>query len=202
MPTDIDIYFKGHFVPWHLNTIYNLVNKKSLEKNKPSHPTNVATEMENELSFWLAKSLKSVTSGSVKLYASDKPALKIEVINNKDIDKKININFLEPELFNIDIVKDEVEENIGFFDKLKNAFDLTKMILDKDAKVLSFSKKFAQYLTDNDVTLSFSRKGKEAITIGKEAKPTLSRLLTRSDDVQIKSPKEAAKLTDDVITEE
>ena len=46
------------------------------------------------------------------------------------------------------------------------------MILDKDEKVLSFSKKFAQYLTDNDVTLSFSRKGKEAITIGKEAKPT------------------------------
>ena len=85
----------------------------------------------------------------------------------------------------------KVEENIGFFDKLKNAFDITKMILDKDEKVLSFSKKFAQYLTDNDVTLSFSRKGKEAITIGKEAKPTLSRLLTKSDDVQIKSPKEA-----------
>jgi hypothetical protein len=76
------------------------------------------------------------------------------------------------------------------------------MILDKDEKIISFSKKFAQYLTDNDVTLSFSRKGNEAITIGKEAKPTLSRLLTKSDDVQIKSTKEAAKLTDDVLTEE
>jgi hypothetical protein len=189
-----------------LNTIfrtiqYNMVNRKVLEKNKTSHVPNVATEMENEISFWLAKSLKSVTSGSVELYASDKPALKLEVINNK-IDKKININFLEPELFNIDIAKDEVEENIGFFDKLKNAFDITKMILDKDEQVLSFSKKFAQYLTDNNVTVSFSRKGKEAITIGKEAKPTLSRLLTKSDDVQIKSPKEAAKLTDDVLTEE
>lgn len=179
-----------------------MVNRKVLEKNKTSHVPNVATEMENEISFWLAKSLKSVTSGSVELYASDKPALKLEVINNKDKNKKININFLEPELFNIDIAKDEVEENIGFFDKLKNAFDITKMILDKDEKILSFSKRFAQYLTDNDVTLSFSRKGKEAITIGKEAKPTLSRLLTKSDDVQIKSPKEAAKLTDDVLTEE
>jgi hypothetical protein len=68
------------------------------------------------------------------------------------------------------------------------------MILDKDEKVLSFSKKFGQYLTDNDVTLSFSRKVKEAITIGKEAKPTLSKLLTKGDDVQIKSPKDAAKL--------
>jgi hypothetical protein len=51
-------------------------------------------------------------------------------------------------------------------------------------------------------SIAFARKGKEAITIGKEAKPTLSRLLTKSDDVQIKSPKEAAKLTDDVLTEE
>jgi hypothetical protein len=179
-----------------------MVNRKVLDKNKKSHTPTVATEMENEVSFWLAKSLKSVAGGSVNLYASDKPALKMEVVNYKDKNKKININFLEPELFNIDIAKDEVKENIGFFDKLKNTFDITKMILDKDEKVLSFSKKFAQYLTDNDVTLSFSRKGKEAITIGKEARPTLSRLLTKSDDVQIKSPKEAAKLTDDVLTEE
>jgi hypothetical protein len=182
---------------------YKMVNRKVLEKNKKSDAPNVATEMENEVSFWLAKYLKSVTSGSVEIYASDKPALKMKVMDNRDIkDKKININFLEPELFNLEIVRDEVEENVGFFDKLKNAFDITKMMLDKDEKILSFSKKFAQYLTDNDVTLSFSRKGKEAITIGKEAKPTLSRLLTKSDDVQIKSPKEAAKLTDDVLTEE
>ena len=179
-----------------------MVNRKVLKKNKTAYAPNLATEMENEISYLLAKSLKSVTSGSVELYASDKPALKMEVVNNKDKNKKININFLKPELFNIDVAKDEVEDNIGFFDKLKNAFDITKIILDKDEKVLSFSKKFAQYLTDNDVTLSFSRKGKEAITIGKEAKPTLSKLLTKSDDVQIKSPKEAAKLTDDVLTEE
>ena len=49
--------------------------------------------------------------------------------------------------------------------------------------------------------LSFSRKGKEAITIGKEAKPTLSRLLTKSNE-QIKFPKEADKLTTMVLTEE
>jgi hypothetical protein len=167
-----------------------------------SHAHNVAAEMDDEISFWLAKSLKSVTSGSIELRASDKPALIMEVINNNNKNKKININFLEPELFNIDIAEDKVKENVGFFDRLKNALDLTKMILDKDEKIVSFSKKFAQYLTDNDVTLSFSRKGKEAITIGKEAKPTLSRLLTKSDDVQIKSTKEAAKLTDDILTEE
>jgi hypothetical protein len=168
-------------------------------------------EKEDMLSYWLAKSLSSITSGSIKLHVSDKPALKIEAIDNKDKNKKINIDFLEPELFSFDIKpEDSEEENPSFFHKLKNAFDdnlknafeLTKIITDKDDMVPSFSKKFAHYLTINEVTLSISRKGKEAITIGKEAKPTLSRLLTRSDDVQIKSTMEAAKLTDDVRTDE
>ena len=168
-------------------------------------------ENEDILSYWLAKSLRSITSGSIKLHVSDKPALKIEAIDNKDKNKKINIDFLEPELFSFDIEpEDSVEENPSFFhklknafdDNLKNAFDLTKIITDKDEMMLSFSKKFAHYLTINGVTLSISRKGKEAITIGKEAKPTLSRLLTRSDDLQIKSTMEAAKLTDDVLTDE
>lgn len=160
-------------------------------------------EKEDMLSSWLAKSLRSITSGSIKLQVSDKLALNIEAIDNKDKNKKINIDFLEPELFSFDIKpEDSVEENPSFFHKLKNAFDLTKIITDKDERILSFSKKFAHYLTINGVTLSISRKGKEAITIGKEAKPTLSRLLTRSDDVQIKSTMEAAKLTDDVVTDE
>ena len=175
-----------------------------------STPHNTA-EKEDMLSYWLAKSLRSITSGSIKLQVSDKPALKIEAEDNKNKDKKINIDFLEPELFSFDIKpEDSVEENPSFFhklknafdDNLKNAFDLTKLITDKDEMILSFSKKFAHYLTINDVTLSISRKGEEAITIGKEAKPTLSRLLTGSDDVQIKSTMEAAKLTDDVLTEE
>jgi hypothetical protein len=49
----------------------------------------IPAEMEDEISFWLAKSFKSVTSGSIELHASDKPALKIKVINNnKDKNKK------------------------------------------------------------------------------------------------------------------
>jgi hypothetical protein len=168
-----------------------------------SSAPHIPVEIDDEISFLLAKSLKSVTSGSIELHASDKPALKLEVLKSKGKNKKININFLEPEFFNIDIdPEDKVGEKTSFFDKLKNAFDLAKMMPDKEEKVLSFSKKFARYLTDNDVTLTISRKGKEALTIGKEAKPTLSRIITRSGDLQIKSTKETAKLTDDVLTEE
>ena len=52
---------------------------------------------------------------------------------------------------------------------------------------MSFSKKFAQNLTDNDVTLLFPGKGKDAITIGQEAKPKLSGLLTKRDDANQKT---------------
>lgn len=41
------------------------------------------------------------------------------------------------------------------------------------------------------------RKGKEAITIGERARPSLSRIITRSDDIQLNSLKESAKLKDD-----
>ena len=47
-------------------------------------------EKEDTLSYWLAKSLRSITSGSIKLLVSDKPALNIEAIDNKDKNKKIN----------------------------------------------------------------------------------------------------------------
>jgi hypothetical protein len=50
---------------------------------------------------------------------------------------------------------------------------------------LKSAKEFAKKLTDHDITISFLRKGKEAITLGSKAKPTLSKLITRSDDVQI-----------------
>ena len=44
----------------------------------------------------------------------------------------------------------------------------------------------------------FSRKGKEAIiTLGKEARPSLSRIITKSNDIQVNSIKESAKLKDD-----
>jgi hypothetical protein len=65
---------------------------------------------------------------------------------------------------------------IGLFDKLKTA------------------KEFSQQLTDNGLTLSFLRKGTEAIILGKNAHPTFSKLITRSDDIQIDSVKESVKL--------
>ena len=86
----------------------------------------------------------------------------------------ISVNLLEPAVFKIH------EDETGLFDKLNTA------------------KEFAQKLSENGLTLSFLRKGKKAIILGKEAKPTLSKLITRSDDIQINSTKESAKLKTDL----
>ena len=43
------------------------------------------------------------------------------------------------------------------------------------------------------MTLSILRKGKEALSLGYETHPTLSQLITGSDDIQIDSVKEVAK---------
>ncbi|HEX7178795.1 MAG TPA: hypothetical protein VF220_03645 [Nitrososphaeraceae archaeon] len=48
------------------------------------------------------------------------------------------------------------------------------------------------------MTLSILRKGKEAISIGHKAHPTLSRLFTRSDDIQINSVRQVMKLKNDL----
>ena len=70
--------------------------------------------------------------------------------------------------------------NLGFFDSLKA------------------TKTLAEILDAEGLTLSILRKGKEALTIGKEATPKVSTILTRSDDIQVDSVREVAKLGRDL----
>jgi len=51
------------------------------------------------------------------------------------------------------------------------------------------------------MTIVLSRNGKEAIILGKETKPTVSKLISRRDDMQIKSVREIAKLGSDLEPE-
>jgi hypothetical protein len=119
----------------------------------------------------LAKSLKTVIAGKINIDMEGKPAIKIDVDKEKE---KINLDFIHPTIIE---TESGDESRPGLFDKLKTA------------------KELAQKLTDNGLTLSFLRKGKEAIILGKEAHPRFSRLITRSDDIQIDSIRESAKLS-------
>jgi hypothetical protein len=63
---------------------------------------------------------------------------------------------------------------------------------------LEAAKTLAEILDAQGLTLSILRKGKEALTIGREATPKVSTLLTRSDDIQVDSVREVAKLGRDL----
>ena len=128
----------------------------------------------------LFKILSSVTSGSVKLEVANQPAMKIE-INRNDVQVDgddnnrtlVRLDLLEPAFFSVP------DDQTSLFDKLRTATE------------------FAQKLTDNGITFSLLRKGKEAITLGEEARPSLSRIITKSNDIQVNSIKESAKLKND-----
>jgi hypothetical protein len=117
------------------------------------------------ISDWLVKAMKSATSGTIKIDAENQPAAEIDI--SKD---RITVNLLQPAFFRAP------DDETGLFDKLQT------------------SKEFGRKLTDNGLTLSILRKGKDAITLGNKAKPKLSKLITRSNDIQIDSIKEAAEL--------
>jgi hypothetical protein len=125
----------------------------------------------------IVKLLGSITSGSLKLEIANRPTMEVEI--NKNVDKKlIKLNLLEPTFFRIP------EDETSLFDKLRTATE------------------FAQKLADSGITLSLLRMGKESITLGEEAKPSFSRLVTKSDDIQIKSMKESMKLKGDFKDED
>lgn len=127
----------------------------------------------DQLSDWLSKALRSAKEGVLAIsFENDEPAVKIAISNGT-----LAVDLLEPTIFRIP------EDETGLFDKLKTASE------------------FARKLSDNGVTLSFLRKGKEAVRLGKDARPTFSKMVTRSDDIQLNSAREFAKLKGDLKTD-
>jgi hypothetical protein len=63
---------------------------------------------------------------------------------------------------------------------------------------LKTASEFGRRLSENDLTVAFLRNGKEAIRLGKDARPTFSKVLTRSKDLQLTNVGEFAKLKRDL----
>jgi hypothetical protein len=139
-----------------------------------SHEKEHENGKDNELINNLARILK-VPRGKVNIHIDDKPALSLDFKG-----ENVNLNIQDTSIFDIADVNGSSQEDVGLLDKLKTA------------------KTLAQIFDDNDITLSVLRKGKKAFTVGKKAHPTLSRILSGSDDIQINSVKEAAKLGRDL----
>jgi len=126
----------------------------------------------DQLSDSLSKALRSAKEGALAISFENKPAVKIAISNGT-----FAVDLLEPTIFRIS------EDETGLFDKLKTASE------------------FARKLSDNGVTVSFLRKGKEAVRLGKDASPTFSKMVTRSDDIQLNSTREFTKLKRDLKTD-
>ena len=126
----------------------------------------------DQLSDWLSSALSSAKEGSLSISFENKPAVKIGINNGT-----LAVDLMEPTTFKIP------EDDTGLFDKLKTASE------------------FGRKLSDNGVTISFLRKGKEAVRLGKDARPTFSKMVTRSDDIQLKSAREFARLKKDLKTD-
>jgi hypothetical protein len=126
----------------------------------------------DQLTNLLSKALRSAKEGTLAISFENKPTVKIALKNGM-----LAVDLLEPTIFRIS------EDETGLFDKIKTAAE------------------FAHKLSDNGVTLSFLRKGKEAVLLGKDARPTLSKIVTRSDDIQLKSVREFVKLKGDLKTD-
>jgi len=171
----------------------------------------------NSLVDKLVKSIKTIKSGKLHIEIQDKPALDI-ITNSEDYSNIISIDIIEPDLFDLfkgrvsDAYKDnslsednESESSVDrILDKLDGAKEFIHSVTDKDSafqQQLDLAKNFAHILSENNMTLILLRKGKEAMILGKEAKPTLSKIISGSDDLQVVSVIESSKLIGDINPE-
>jgi len=115
--------------------------------------------------------LLKLPKGSITIKSNGQPAFSLQFKGDN-----VLLDIIDSSFFNFG---DEADD-IGLFSKLKTA------------------KKLAQLLTDNRLTFSILRKGKEALSLGYQTHPILSRLITRSNNIQIDSVKEIAKLKHDM----
>ena len=119
----------------------------------------------------LAGTLKR-SSGQLNILIKDHVALSITLGSN------IQLNIHDASI--LDGVGNNKSDK-SLFDKLKTA------------------QKLGEILNSNGLSISVLRKGKKAFTIGRDATPTISSILTGSDDIQIDSVTQTAKLGKDII---
>jgi hypothetical protein len=171
---------------------------------------------DDSFASWMVKSLASVKSGRILIGVKDKQAIEIKKDTNAN---RISIDILNPDIINLTVApkrQDDAEkiiqgdqDNKGTIDKIKDSFksvkEIADILTDEDIDLLGKlddMRDFAGKLTENNMTMVLLRKGKEAIVMGKDAKPSVSRIVSGSDDVQLKSVKEVSKLASDLTPEE
>jgi hypothetical protein len=111
-----------------------------------------------------------VKSGEVALFTGDMVALQIKAENNK-----IDLNMADKEF-----LKDAVG-SVGISGSIRSRLGQLRSL--------------AEELKGEGLTVTVSYKGDRLVTIGSEAKPTLSRIVTRTNAVEINNMRKLIELS-------
>jgi len=127
-------------------------------------------EPETRVINGLANILKTV-QGKVSIEIQDKEVLSVSLDGNT-----VHLDVSDASIFGTS----ESDSNLGLFEGLKTA------------------KRLGETLDSKGITLSILRKGKKALSLGRDARPTLSTLVTGTDDIQVDSVRQVTKLGKDI----
>lgn len=130
--------------------------------------------IDKDASFVVEKiaNVVKASSGKISIKLKDKTAIELDFGGDTVI-----VNIVEPKILGI---TDQLESNVGLFEKLRTA------------------RRVGEILNNNGLSISILRKGKKALSIGRKATPSISSLITQSDDIQIDSITQVAKLDRDI----
>jgi len=112
------------------------------------------------------------STGKISIKVNDRTGLALDFKGSM-----LLLNIIDPTI--LGIVEQESNE-LGLFEKFKVA------------------KKVGTLLDIKGLSISILRKGKKALSVGREATPIIRSLLTGSDDIQIDSIRQVAKLDKDI----
>jgi hypothetical protein len=130
-------------------------------------------KIETEAIKRLATMIKK-SQGTLNVLVKDNPLFSISLASSK-----VMLDIQDTSFFGkIDLEKEDSSE--GLFERLKKV------------------RRVGEVLDNTGLSLIVSRKGKKAFTIGREATPTVSSIITGSDDIHIDSITQVAKLGQDV----
>ncbi len=122
--------------------------------------------------------LNCFRGGMIKIDIENQFLFEIEIKNNKII-------------FNIVISNNYVTDSDNRSNVNTNKITLRERV--------SEAKEFAKCIKNSNLTLSILYKNKEIIVIGKEAKPKLSKIISRSNDIQIKNIRKLKRFDSELL---
>lgn len=170
---------KSYVENYNGSELFLSINRQDLKKldehffRKSDEPKSI-----NDMLIHILIKGLSYINGNIKIAIKNNDSLRIETA-----DKKIKLNIIDASIFDtpLEILK---ENKIDFFEYMKEA------------------KEFGHILSKNELTLYILNKGENTITLGKNASPSFSKLITRSDDIQIDSIRKSIKLASDINKDE